>query len=99
MEKKKGRVAQKTKQIQANVVDLLEMPRDVMLDLPKLTMIGNQELLIENHRGIIEYSQQQIRVNSSVGQITIKGIELMLKNLKSDEMLVEGKILAVILED
>lgn len=99
MGKKKGRVARKTRQIQAHMVELLEMPSDVLLDLPKLTMIGQKELLLENHRGIIEYSQEKIRVNSTAGQITIKGSDLVLKNLKSDQMLVEGKISALMLED
>lgn len=99
MGKKKSRVAQKTKQIQANVVDLLDLPSDVMLDLPKFIMIGNQELLVENHRGIIEYSQNKIRVNSSIGQIMVTGENLMLKNLKADEILVEGQILRIILGD
>ncbi|NLC76771.1 MAG: sporulation protein YqfC [Clostridia bacterium] len=81
------------------MVELLEMPSDVLLDLPKLTMIGQKELLLENHRGIIEYSQAKIRVNSTAGQITIKGSDLVLKNLKSDQMLVEGKISALMLED
>lgn len=99
MGKKKSRVAQTTRQLQANVVDILEMPPDVMLDLPKLVMIGQQELLLENHRGIIEYSLTRVRVQTSVGQITITGEELLLKNLKPDEMLVKGKISAVTIED
>lgn len=99
MGKKKSRVAQTTRQLQANMVDILEMPPDVMLDLPKLIMIGRQELLLENHRGIIEYSLTRVRVKTTVGQVTITGEELMLKNLKPDEMLVKGKISAVTIED
>ncbi|NLL18575.1 MAG: sporulation protein YqfC [Clostridia bacterium] len=99
MEKKKSRVARKTMQLQANMVELLEMPSDIMLDLPKLILIGQKELIIENHRGIIEYGQTVIRVNSTVGQITVKGSGLMLKTLKSDQMLVEGIISAITIED
>lgn len=98
MDKKKNRVVRKTLQLQANMVDFLEMPSDIMLDLPKLILIGQKELWLENHRGIIEYSQTVIRVNSTVGQITIKGNGLMLKNLKTDQMMVEGTISAVSIE-
>lgn len=99
MGKKKSRVAETARQLQANMVDILEMPPDVMLDLPKLVMIGRQELLLENHRGIIEYSLTRVRVKTSVGQITVTGEELILKNLKPDEMQVKGKISAVTIED
>lgn len=99
MAKKKSRVAQKTRQLQVNVMDLLEMPADVMLDLPKLTMIGRQKLLLENHRGIIEYGLTKVRVKTTAGLLTILGEELVLKNLKPDEMLVEGKISSLTLED
>ncbi|HHY59648.1 MAG TPA: sporulation protein YqfC, partial [Clostridia bacterium] len=67
MGKKKSRVVQKTRQLQENVVDLLEMPPDVMLDLPKVTMIGRQKLLLENHRGIIEYGLTRVRVRTTAG--------------------------------
>jgi len=99
MAKKKSRVAQKTRKLQVNVMDLLEMPADVMLDLPKLTMIGRQKLLLENHRGIIEYGLTKVRVKTTAGLLTILGEELVLKNLKPDEMLVEGKISSLTLED
>jgi len=99
MGKKKSRVVQKTRQLQENVVDLLEMPPDVMLDLPKVTMIGRQKLLLENHRGIIEYGLTRVRVRTTAGLLTIAGEELVLKNLKPDEMLVEGKIASLTMED
>lgn len=99
MAKKKSRVAQKTRQLQEQVVDLLEMPQDVLLDLPKLTMTGRQKLLLENHRGIIEYGLTRVRVKTTAGQFIILGEELLLKNLKPGEMLVEGKISSVTIED
>lgn len=98
MDKKKSKVARKTMEFQANMVDFLEMPSDIMLDLPKLILIGQKELWVENHRGIIEYSPTVIRVNSTVGQITVKGTGLMLKTLKSDQMLVQGTISGVAIE-
>ncbi|HHX50388.1 MAG TPA: sporulation protein YqfC [Clostridia bacterium] len=92
---KKKRLLEKTRQVQQDVVDLLEMPKDVMLDLPKITMIGDLQLFLENHRGIIEYQRERIRVKISNGELEIKGQDLVLRNLKTDEMAVEGMITSI----
>lgn len=99
MEEKKSKLGNKTREMQANVVGMLEMPPDIMMNLPKFTLIGNQELFIENHLGILEYDKQLIRIKSNLGQIIIKGEELRLRELKAAEMAIEGKISAFILED
>ena len=46
--------------------EILEIPGDVALDLPKIILVGNIQLFIENHRGILEYSPDGVRV--SVGE-------------------------------
>ena len=99
MKKKKAGLVKKAREIQIGVTEMLEMPPEIVLDLPKLVLIGNQELLLQNHRGIIEYNNYQIRVSVSLGQITIKGEMLLLKNLKQDEILIRGKIFGLTLEE
>ncbi len=56
-----------------NVSEALELPKDVVLDLPKIIMTGNIGLTISNHKGIIEYTQEILRINSSIGIIKIWG--------------------------
>ena len=29
------------------------LPRDIMLNIPKISIIGNNEITIENHKGIV----------------------------------------------
>ena len=47
------------------MADFLEIPRDLVMDIPKLTLIGRNELYIENHRGIIEFQADLLRINLS----------------------------------
>jgi len=72
--------------------EALELPGDVVLDLPKIIMIGNIQLFIENHRGIIEYTPEGVRVSVGEGEVTVNGENLMLRNILPDELCVEGKI-------
>jgi sporulation protein YqfC len=74
------------------MADLLEIPKDLVLDMPKITMIGRNELYLENHRGIIEYSSQRLRINLSRGFLEILGSKLEIKALLPEEMKIEGDI-------
>ncbi|WP_026485606.1 sporulation protein YqfC [Caldanaerobius polysaccharolyticus] len=75
--------------------DMLDYPRDVMLDLPKVTMIGNVELIIDNHKGIIEYKSDLIRLNSKCGVIKLVGDDLVIKEIQPEEMYVTGNIKSI----
>jgi sporulation protein YqfC len=74
------------------MADLLEIPKDLVLDIPKITMIGRGELYLENHRGIIEYSNQRLRINLSRGFLEILGDHLEIKALLPDEIKIAGDI-------
>lgn len=74
------------------MADLLEIPKDLVLDIPKITLIGKSELFLENHRGIIEYSSQRMRINLSRGFLEILGNQLEIRALLPDEIKIEGDI-------
>ena len=50
----------------------MELPKEVVLDLPK-TMFGDRNMLVENYKGIIEYDDNKIRVNTGRGIIKVTG--------------------------
>jgi len=71
---------------------MLEIPQDIVLDLPRITMLGNQQLLVENHKGIIEYTPSLVRIKLNQGELLIAGTNLMLGNLQIEQILVEGTV-------
>jgi sporulation protein YqfC len=74
------------------MAEFLDIPKDLVMDLPKVTMIGRNEFYLENHRGIIEYNLTRLRINLSRGFLEIQGNNLEIKNLLPDEMSVYGDI-------
>jgi sporulation protein YqfC len=80
------------KKIKRQFSEAMELPGDVILDLPKIVIVGNIQLFIENHRGIIEYTPEGVRVSVGDGEVVIAGENLMLRNILPDELCVEGKI-------
>ena len=84
--------SQKVKQMLANTVDL---PKDVMLDLPRITMIGQLHIYIENHRGLVTFAEDEIRLALTQGQLLIKGNQFVIKAILPEEILLEGTIHSV----
>ncbi|MBO8136715.1 MAG: sporulation protein YqfC [Desulfotomaculum sp.] len=80
------------KRIKRQVSDFLEIPSDVMLDLHKTVLVGDMQVFIENHRGIVEYTSETVRVIVGDGEMAVIGENLTLRNITSDEIIVEGKI-------
>lgn len=83
------------RQIQQQFANFLEIPKDIMMDLPKVVVIGNIQVFIENHKGIVEYSELGVRVRTKDGEIDIVGEGLILRNILPDEISVEGKIKSI----
>jgi len=84
--------SQKMRQLLANTIDL---PKDVMLDLPRITMIGQLHIYIENHRGLVTFTENEIRLALSQGQLSIKGNQFVIKTILPEEILIEGTIHSV----
>ncbi|SCG83615.1 putative protein yqfC [Proteiniborus sp. DW1] len=85
----------KINEIKSNLSDILELPKDIMLDLPKVTLVGNLQLYIENHKGIIEYGSLRIRVNTNTGILRILGKNMVIKNIVAEEIIIIGEIESV----
>ena len=53
-----------------------KFPEDVVLGMPNVEILGHSEMRIENYRGLIEYTDQLVRVQTKIGQIRITGKHL-----------------------
>ena len=71
---------------------ILEIPKEISTNEPKLTMLGFNEILIENYKNILEYEEIYIRINTYIGVININGFELSLNQMTGDDIMITGKI-------
>ena len=65
------------------------------MDLPKITMFGDRNLLMENYKGIIEYDDNRIRVNTGRGIIKVTGEKLMIKEITLEDLMIDGDIVSL----
>lgn len=70
--------------------EILEMPKEVSSGIPKITMLGFEEMLIENYKGILEYEELYVRINTYIGVINITGSNFNVKNINEDDILLTG---------
>ena len=75
-----------------SISKFLEIPREVISNIPKITVTGFDEVLIENFKGILEYEDYFARISTSIGNIIINGFNLKLNQMTDDDILVTGRI-------
>ncbi len=72
--------------------ELLEIPKEVYSNVPNIILTGFEEMIIENNKGILEYEDYYVRVNTFIGIININGINLKLEKMTEDNLKISGKI-------
>ena len=77
---------------------ILEMPKEVYTNMPKLTVVGFEEMIIENYKSILEYEEFFVRINTHIGILSINGFNLNLEKMTNDDIKITGTIESVDLE-
>lgn len=77
------------------IIDIFGLPREVLLDLPRLVMLGNYRLIVENHRGLLEYTETMVRIRTARTEIKISGECLSLMYMIKEEIGLEGKFTCI----
>lgn len=78
---------------------LLEMPREVASNDVKITILGFNEIFIENYKNILEYEEVFIKINVFNGTINIHGFDLKLEQMTDDDIKVTGTIDSIEFEE
>lgn len=69
-----------------------------MPTLPVLELAGDCRVLIENHRGIVQYSPEQIGVQVKYGRLLVCGCGLHLACMTRERLVISGRIDCIRLE-
>ena len=71
---------------------LFDLPADVIAGVPRLELVGDSELRMENHRGILAYGTQEIHISGGAFGVKVCGEELELRTMNGLELLITGRI-------
>ena len=78
--------------LKSRITDATGMPKDVILGVPIISVTGQNEACIENYRGILEYTDKLIRIQTKIGKIHVCGRGLNIEHYNNDEMKITGHI-------
>lgn len=75
-----------------NLSRKLQIPDDVLVGAPVMTITGKRKFSLENYKGIIEYTDELIRIQTKSGRIQVEGCRLNIDYCTDVEMHVTGNI-------
>ena len=75
-----------------SVAELFDLPADVVAGLPRLELVGNRQLYLEHHTGLLAYSDTRIDANTPFGVLRVRGQRLTLLAMTGEELRIVGKI-------
>ena len=74
---------------------LFDLPADALAGAPRVEMIGDGELRMGPHRGILAYGPEEIHISGGSLVVVVRGGGLELRAMTPEELLVPGTITAV----
>ncbi len=83
------------KNMAQRISGFLDVPLDMVADVPRITLNDNRELTVENYKSIEGYEPTEIRLHSKQYRIVIGGRDLQIVAITDEEILVRGIILSV----
>ena len=78
--------------LRKNMTEALELPKEIMLGLPLISLLGREEVTIENYKGIMEYDEESVRIGTAAGTLRLSGKGLCLKQLTAECLVVTGAL-------
>ncbi len=82
------------KQGKEKFMDLLagDLPGEPLPGQSLLELTGDRQVLIENHRGVTQYSRERIGVKVSYGELLVCGRCLELARMSQGQLVVSGAV-------
>jgi len=77
------------------ITEVLELPPETLLKIPKITIVGNERVRVENYTALLDYKRDNIRLKYDGGVIDISGKNFEIKVIGEENMVIWVKISAV----
>ena len=70
---------------------ILEVPKEIATNEPKITVSGFKQMLVENYKVILEYQDIYIRIKTYTGIINVNGFNLKLGEMTEDDIMISRR--------
>lgn len=77
------------------VCDIFDIAYDAVGNIPRITVLGEEEAYIENYISLEEYKKEEIKLKCKKSVISISGKDFNIKAIKEGCILIKGKICSI----
>ena len=88
-------MSNKIESVKKALSEKLDISKDIILEVPKITIIGKEEIIIENHKGIIVFEKNIIRVNTKIKVIKILGENFEITYIGESTLSIKGEFISI----
>ena len=89
---------EKNRQWKKQVVTALELAPDLDGEETKISLTGSGEAVVENYKGILQYTDSEILIQSLRGKVLLRGKNMEIVWYTSLEMKITGSIFSILLQ-
>lgn len=73
----------------------LDLPAEALAGAPRVTLTGSDRVLVENHRGLLRYTETELEIACTRGRVRVRGAELLLRAMDERMLLITGRVTGV----
>lgn len=77
------------------IADMLDMPLDVLCDMPRTEISGRSRVYVENFRGILDYNESCIKINTTTGIVKIDADNLVIESITDEGVWIKGMVIRI----
>lgn len=89
---------QKRTTIREKVAETMELPKEIAISMPKITLYAAKEATVENYKGVIELSPENVRLYTAAGVVSLSGEALDISAITDEDITILGCIRKIELE-
>ncbi len=87
------------KRFKEKLSEALDIPKEISMDYPHITVIGKNQLFVQNGKGIVSYTDTEIHIHTTAYFLKITGEGLTIRQMNGEMAEIRGNIGNICLED
>lgn len=93
--KNEMKIKNKVVSMKEKVSTFLELPKEVIQNSTKITIIEDENILIEGYKKIVDYYDNYIKIKANNMYVVIDGVNLDIEEITDFELVISGKIYSI----
>lgn len=89
----------KTRALAQSILNAADFPGEILTGVPVVELKGGSEAVILNHRGVVAYDGNSLRIATAIGPVLVTGEALRIFRMNRERIVIQGKLRRVELED